>query len=150
MSFLETNEANDSTYQDDGLVAMEKQVLHKNIALILATGLTASTYSYFMVDKNVNNAVTRGLYMAVISFIGASVVQVLEDNAYLDSTTSTPRYVEALATGLIYYYARRKSLGVPDVNSPALRIGLIAGAVGQLLTPMISKWLSKEKKQEIL
>ena len=148
MSVFTDNDDRYSNMSSDNFVDQEKMVFKRNIPLLISTGLTAAALSYFTIDKNVNNAVTRGLYMAVIAFLGASVVQVLEDNDYLDSTTNAPRYVEVLATGLIYYYTRRRTFGVPDINSPALRTGMLAALVGQLTTPMMTKWLSKDKPRQ--
>ena len=148
MSVFTDNDDRYTNMSSDNFVDQEKMVFKRNIPLLISTGLTAAALSYFTIDKNVNNAVTRGLYMAVIAFLGASVVQVLEDNDYLDSTTNAPRYVEVLATGLIYYYARRGTFDVPSINSPALRTGMIAALVGQLTTPMMTKWLSKDKPRQ--
>ena len=148
MSVFTDNDDRYSNMSSDNFVDQEKMVFKRNIPLLISTGLTAAALSYFTIDKNVNNAVTRGLYMAVIAFLGASVVQVLEDNDYLDSTTNAPRYVEVLATGLIYYYARRGTFDVPSINSPALRTGMLAALVGQLTTPMMTKWLSKDKPRQ--
>ena len=148
MSVFTDNDDRYTNMSSDNFVDQEKMVFKRNIPLLISTGLTAAALSYFTIDKNVNNAVTRGLYMAVIAFLGASVVQVLEDNDYLDSTTNAPRYVEVLATGLIYYYIRRRTFGVPDINSPALRTGMLAALVGQLTTPMMTKWLSKDKPRQ--
>ena len=148
MSVFTDNDDRYTNMSSDNFVDQEKMVFKRNIPLLISTGLTAAALSYFTIDKNVNNAVTRGLYMAVIAFLGASVVQVLEDNDYLDSTTNAPRYVEVLATGLIYYYTRRRTFGVPDINSPALRTGMLAALVGQLTTPMMTKWLSKDKPRQ--
>ena len=148
MSVFTDNDDRYTNMSSDNFMDQEKKVFRRNIPLLISTGLTAAALSYFTIDKNVNNAVTRGLYMAVIAFLGASVVQVLEDNDYLDSTTNAPRYVEVLATGLIYYYARRRTFDVPSINSPALRTGMLAALVGQLTTPMMTKWLSKDKPRQ--
>ena len=148
MSVFTDNDDRYSNMSSDNFVDQEKMVFKRNIPLLISTGLSASVISYFTIDKNVNTAVSKGLCMAVIAFLGASVVQVLEDNDYLDSTTNAPRYVEVLATGLIYYYARRGTFDVPSINSPALRTGMLAALVGQLTTPMMTKWLSKDKPRQ--
>ena len=148
MSVFTDNDDRYTNMSSDNFMDQEKKVFRRNIPLLISTGLSASVISYFTIDKNVNTAVSKGLCMAVIAFLGASVVQVLEDNDYLDSTTNAPRYVEVLATGLIYYYARRGTFDVPSINSPALRTGMIAALVGQLTTPMMTKWLSKDKPRQ--
>ena len=148
MSVFTDNDDRYTNMSSDNFMDQEKKVFRRNIPLLISTGLSASVISYFTIDKNVNTAVSKGLCMAVIAFLGASVVQVLEDNDYLDSTTNAPRYVEVLATGLIYYYARRRTFDVPSINSPALRTGMLAALVGQLTTPMMTKWLSKDKPRQ--
>ena len=64
----------------DNLIDTEKMVFKTNVGLVISTALVTAVYSYFGIDSNVNNAVSRSLLMALSTFISASISDLLQNN----------------------------------------------------------------------
>jgi hypothetical protein len=124
----------------DDIFQQEKKVARDHIPLVLSTSLATAIYSYTMIDKSTNNAINRALLMALSTFLGASAVNMLQNNQYLDTSGNTPMYVEAAMIPLFYYFITKKQFQIPDVNSQALKTGVIASVVGQLANPTVTSY----------
>ena len=120
----------------------EKQVFKTNVGLVLSTSVVTGVYSYFGIDGNTNNAINRMLLMALSTFISASIVNLLENNDYLDSTGMNARYVEASMIPIFYYGISKKQFAIPDINSQAVKTGVIASVVGELASTTAQKYVA--------
>ena len=136
-----------SQWSASNIFDQEKKVFKNNIPLVLSTSVVTAVYSYAMIEKNVNNAISRALLMALSTFLSASAINLLEVNDYISdvsgSSMSTARSVEFPLTALIYYYITKKQFALPDFNSQALKTGFLASAIGELATPTVSKYYAE-------
>ena len=122
----------------DNIFDEEKIVFKTNIPLVLSTSVITAVYSYFGIDGSTNNAMNRALLMALSTFIGASSINMLENNGYIDAKTSNGRYLEGALIPVFYYYITKKQFKIPDFNSQALKTGIIASVGGELANPRIT------------
>lgn len=124
----------------DDIFAQEKIVFKTNIPLVLSTSIITAVYSYFGIDGNTNSAVNRALLMALSTFLGASAVNVLENNNYLMPGTNSARYLEGAMIPMFYYFITKRQFGIPDVQSQTLKTGIISSIAGELANPMVTKY----------
>lgn len=122
------------------IIQQEKQVFNNNIPLVLSTSAVTALYSYFGIDGSTNNAVNRALLMALSTFVSASVVNVLKNNQYIDPSGNNGMYIEAALIPLSYYYITKKQFQLPDMNSQAIKTGIISSVAGQLANPTVTKY----------
>ncbi len=127
----------------DELIEQEQVVWRNNLPLAVVSSLVAGAYSYYMIDGNANNAVNRGLLMTLSTLLGASVVDVLQNNGYLDTSGNMPMAVEAVAVPLIYFWINNKQFKLPDLQSQVIKTGFIASVAGQLATPYVRDYLNR-------
>jgi len=125
------------------IFSQEKKVFRNNIPLVISTTLATAIYSYTMIDKSTNNAINRALIMALSTFISASVVNMLEDNDYLDKASATPRYVEGALIPLVYYFVTKQQFQLPDLQSQAIKTGVIAAVIGEFANPTVTQYYDK-------
>ncbi len=110
----------------------EKAVLKSHIPLVIATSMTTAIYSYSMIDGSSSNAMNRALLMALSTFLSGSVTNMLLLNNYIDNSGMTPQYVEGGMIPLMYYYITKQRFQLPDLQSQAIKTGIIASVVGEL------------------
>ena len=127
----------------DNFIDVEKVVFKNNLPLVLACALSASAYSYFMINPNINSAINRAVFMSLSAFFASSIGNMLEMHGYLDPKTSTSTYVEAGLIPVLYYMITTKQFQVPDTQSQVLKTGIIATILAELATPMVGQYVSK-------
>ena len=127
----------------NGIFSQEKVVFKSNIPLVLSTSLTCAVYSYTMIDGSTNNAVNRALIMALSTFLGASAVNMLENNGYLGAQGHSARYVEGALIPLIYYGITKRQFELPELTSESLKTGILSSVVGELANPMVTKYYDR-------
>ena len=110
----------------------EKAVLKSHIPLVIATSMTTAIYSYSMIDGSSSNAMNRALLMALSTFLSGSVTNMLLLNNYIDNTGMTPQYVEGGMIPLVYYWISKGRFQLPDLQSQAIKTGVISSVVGEL------------------
>ena len=130
-------------FGSNGFFGQEKTVFKTNIGLVLSTAVITAVYSYFGIDMNVNNAINRSLLMALSTFISASAVNMLENNGYLVYGSNNARYIEGALIPVLYYGITKRQFALPDVNSQAIKTGVIAAVVGELANTTVSKYIDK-------
>jgi hypothetical protein len=135
----------DGSWSSD-FIQNEKQVFNNNIPLVISTSLTAAVYSYFGIDGSTNNAINRALLMALSTFVSASVSNMLQNNGYIDPKSMNGTYVEAALIPLSYYAITKRQFQLPDVNSQALKTGIISSVVGSLANPTVTKYYTNWEK----
>lgn len=119
-------------------IAREESIARRNVPLVIATASTCLLYSYFGIDRNMNNAINRSLLMALSTFLGASVTSYAK--TYFDLEGNSPMYLEAATIPLIYYYVSKRQFQLPDLDSQAIKTGVISSIVGEISTPMATKY----------
>ena len=124
----------------DDIFAQEKVVFKTNIPLVLSTSIVTAVYSYFGIDGSTNSAINRSLLMALSTFLGASAVNILENNDYLMAGTNSARYLEGAMIPIFYYFITKRQFGIPDVQSQTLKTGIISAVAGELANPMVTKY----------
>ena len=110
----------------------ETAVLKSHIPLVIATSMTTAIYSYSMIDGSSSNAMNRALLMALSTFLSGSVTNMLLLNNYIDNTGMTPQYVEGGLIPLMYYWISKGRFQLPDLQSQAIKTGVISSVVGEL------------------
>ncbi len=110
----------------------ETAVLKSHIPLVIATSMTTAIYSYSMIDGSGSNAMNRALLMALSTFLSGSVTNMLLLNNYIDNSGMTPQYVEGGMIPLMYYWITKQRFQLPDLQSQAIKTGVIASVVGEL------------------
>ena len=110
----------------------ETAVLKSHIPLVIATSMTTAIYSYSMIDGSSSNAMNRALLMALSTFLSGSVTNMLLLNNYIDNTGMTPQYVEGGMIPLVYYWISKGRFQLPDLQSQAIKTGVISSVVGEL------------------
>ena len=110
----------------------ETAVLKSHIPLVIATSLTTAIYSYSMIDGSSSNAMNRALLMALSTFLSGSVTNMLLLNNYIDNSGMTPQYVEGGMIPLMYYWISKGRFQLPDLQSQAIKTGVISSVVGEL------------------
>lgn len=116
----------------DNLYGQEKVVWRNNIPLVLSTSLATAAYSYFGIDGNTNNALNRSLLMALSTFAAASVTDYLRTSNIIQPVGNQVMYTDAALIPLLYYFITKRQFQLPDVNSQAIKTGVIASIAGQL------------------
>lgn len=122
----------------DNIFDEEKKVFKDNVPLVISTALTTAIYSYSMIDGSTNNAVNRALLMALSTFLSASAVNMLENNGYVG--VSNRQYVEGALIPLCYYYVTKKQFKLPDMQSQAIKTGVISAVVGEFANPTVARY----------
>lgn len=125
----------------DSFIKQEETLWKNNLPLVLATSITTGIYSYTMIDKSTNNAVNRGLLMALSTFLGITTVDLFEANNLIDTSGNMPMVAETIVVPLIYYYINRRQFQFPDLQSQAITTAGISSVLGQLLAPHVDKWM---------
>ncbi len=110
----------------------ETAVLKSHIPLVIATSMTTAIYSYSMIDGSGSNAMNRALLMALSTFLSGSVTNMLLLNNYIDNSGMTPQYVEGGMIPLVYYWISKGRFQLPDLQSQAIKTGVISSVVGEL------------------
>ena len=129
----------------------KKLTWKSNLPLAVTTSVITGVYSYTMIDKSTNNAVNRALLMTLSTLLGASVVDVLASNGYLDSSGNGPMAMETVTVPLIYYWINNRQFKLPDTQSDVLKAGFVSSIAGQLLTPYVQDYMNnmnQPKKKE--
>jgi len=124
----------------DNIFDQEKVVFKDNVPLVISTALSAAIYSYTMIDGNTNNAINRALIMALSSFVGASAVNMLQNNGYLDASGNNRKYLEGAIIPVVYYYITRRQFQLPDLQSQAIKTGVISTVIGELANPTVASY----------
>jgi hypothetical protein len=124
----------------DNVYRRETVVFKSQVPLAISTALTTAIYSYTMIDGSTNNAINRALLMSLSTFVGGSLVNILENNNYISSTNMDGRYVEAALIPLVYYYINQQQFQLPDLQSQAIKTGVIASVVGEFASPTVSSY----------
>jgi hypothetical protein len=130
----------------DSFTERETQVWKNNLPLVISTSLSTAIYSYSMIDKSTNNAINRGLLMALSTFLGVSLVDLLEVNNLVDTSGNAPMIAEVVAVPLIYYYINRQQFQLPDLQSQAIKTAAISAIAGQLVAPYLQSYMDGRKK----
>lgn len=125
------------------IFSQEKVVFKTNIPLVLSTSLAVAIYSYFGISNDINQMINRALLMALSTFVGASVINVLENNNYLDPTTQSPRYLEAAMIPLVYYMLTKRQFQIPEMQSQTLTAGIVGSVAGELANPTVTEYYDK-------
>lgn len=128
---------------NDTFFSNEKKVIRNNIPLVISTSLVTAIYSYSMIDGNTNNAINRALLMALSTFISASAVNMLENQGYITRYSANIQYVEGAMIPLFYYFLTKKQFKIPDMQSQALKTGVISAVLGELAQPTISNYYNE-------
>jgi hypothetical protein len=122
----------------DNIFDEEKKVFNDNVPLVISTALATAIYSYSMIDGSTNNAINRALLMALSTFVSASAVNMLEKNGYVGNNNR--QYVEGSLIPLCYYYITKKQFQLPDMQSQAIKTGVISAVVGVLANPTVTSY----------
>lgn len=110
----------------------EQAVLKSHIPLVISTSLTTAIYSYSMIDGSSSNAINRALLMSLSTFLAGSVTNMFLLNNYISNTGNTPQIVEGALIPLVYYYITKQRFQLPDLQSQAIKTGVVASVVGEL------------------
>lgn len=126
----------------DNFIDTEKAVFKSNLGLVLSTSFIALAYSYFGIDKNVSNAVNRALLMALSTFISASAVDLLANNGYIVPNSNNAKYLEGGMIPFLYYGISTRQFALPDVNSQAIKTGVISAVLGELGSAQMQNYVN--------
>ena len=110
----------------------ESAVLKSHIPLVISTSLTTAIYSYSMIDGSGSNAMNRALLMALSTFLAGSVTNMLILNNVVSNKSMDAQYVEGGLIPLMYYYITKQRFQLPDLDSQAIKTGVIASVIGEL------------------
>jgi hypothetical protein len=112
----------------------------------MVNSLATGVYSYTMIDGNPNNAVNRALLMALSTLLGASVIDVLQNNDYIDSSGNMPVVAETAVIPLIYFWITNRQFKLPELRSEVLKTGGVAAITGAIATPYVKAYLEDKQK----
>lgn len=124
----------------------EKVVFKTNLPLVLTSSLITGVYSYFVLKRPINGCVNRALLMALSTFLGASAVDLLQNQGLVDKTGNASMAIGTLTVPLIYFWVNSRQFKMPEVNSESLKTGFISAITAQLATPFVSKYMDQKKK----
>lgn len=127
----------------DNIFSQEKVVFKTNVGLVVSTAAITALYSYFGIDSNTENAINRSLLMALSTFISASAVNLLENNGYLTAAGTNARMVEGALIPVLYYGITKKQFSIPDMNSQAVKTGVIAAVIGEMSNATVTKYIDQ-------
>ena len=127
----------------DNFIDVEKVVFKNSLPLVLACSLSASVYSYFMINPDINVAINRALVMALSAFFASSLGNMLEMHGYLDPKSNTSMYVEAGLIPVVYYMITNRQFRLPDTQSQVLKTGIISTILAELATPTVGKYVAQ-------
>ena len=110
----------------------EKAVFRSHIPLVISTSVATAIYSYSMIDGNSSNAFNRALLMSLSTFIAGSATNMLLLNNIISDTGNNLQLVEGGLIPLVYYYITKQRFQLPDLQSQAIKTGVVASVIGEL------------------
>ena len=85
-----------------------------------------------MIDGSGSNAMNRALLMALSTFLAGSVTNMLILNNIVSNKSMDAQYVEGGLIPLMHYYITKQRFQHPDLDSQAIKTGVIASVIGEL------------------
>lgn len=131
----------------EGFVDEEKAVFKRNLPLVITSSVVTAVYTYTMIRKDVNDSIQHGLLMALATFLGISLVDLLQYQNVVNADGNTPKVIEAVTIPIIYYWINRRQFGLPDLQSEIIITGLISSVSAQLITPFVTDYMDKMDKK---